>query len=311
MKEYYVYKAFGLIVKSEIVLPELIHASEDSKQDVTIKIGDLYREWEQQAQKQEQYFSITASQILFRIPNVAIFSMKSGIEITVSPDQNQKSIPNGLLRLYLLGTCMEAILLQRNILPLHGSAIVFNNEAYAIVGESGAGKSTLASAFVQKGCQLLSDDVIPVTMGSNGEVLVTPAYPQQKLWMESLQQFQINYQHFTPLVERREKYAIPVTSHFSDDVKPLVGIIELVKSGNQRVNIKPIHSLEKLQTMFSHTYRNFLLAPLGMTDWHFNISAQILNQITMTRLTRPNDSFTAFELSEVIFDYYEQGELVK
>ena len=70
------------------------------------------------------------------------------------------------VRLYILGTCMGALLLQRKILPLHGSAIAINGKAYAIVGDSGAGKSTLASAFLNKGYQLLSDDVIPVSLSN-------------------------------------------------------------------------------------------------------------------------------------------------
>ena len=93
------------------------------------------------------------------------------------------------IRLYILGTCMGAILLQRKILPLHGSAIAIDGKAYAIVGDSGAGKSTLASAFLKRGYQLLSDDVIPVTLNHANVPIVTPAYPQQKLWLESLNHF--------------------------------------------------------------------------------------------------------------------------
>ena len=59
---------------------------------------------------------------------------------------------------------MGAILMQRRLLPLHGSAIAINGKAYAIVGDSGAGKSTLASAFLNKGYQLISDDVIAVSL---------------------------------------------------------------------------------------------------------------------------------------------------
>ena len=68
------------------------------------------------------------------------------------------------IRLYILGTCMGALLMQRKILPLHGSAIAIDGKAYAFVGDSGAGKSTLASAFLSKGYKLLSDDVIAVSL---------------------------------------------------------------------------------------------------------------------------------------------------
>ena len=77
-----------------------------------------------------------------------------------------------VIRLYILGTCMGAILMQRKILPLHGSAIEIDGKAYAIVGDSGAGKSTLASAFLKQGYQLVSDDVIAVSLSQENLFLM-------------------------------------------------------------------------------------------------------------------------------------------
>ena len=56
--------------------------------------------------------------------------------------------------------------------PLHGSAIAIDGKAYAIVGDSGAGKSTLASAFLNQGYQLLSDDVIAVSLSKKNLFLL-------------------------------------------------------------------------------------------------------------------------------------------
>ena len=44
----------------------------------------------------------------------------------------------------------------------------------------------LASAFLNRGYQLLSDDVIAVSLSQEESIpFVTPSYPQQKLWQES------------------------------------------------------------------------------------------------------------------------------
>ena len=40
---------------------------------------------------------------------------------------------------------------EKDILPLHGSAVAINGKAYAFMGNSGAGKSTLASALINQG----------------------------------------------------------------------------------------------------------------------------------------------------------------
>ena len=99
--------------------------------------------------------------MMYKFGNIAIFSIQDGKRISVSPlkeyDEDTSS------DYYILGTCMGAILMQRKVLPLHGSAIAINGKAYAIIGDSGAGKSTLALAFLNKGFQLLSDDVIAVS----------------------------------------------------------------------------------------------------------------------------------------------------
>ena len=45
-----------------------------------------------------------------------------------------KRYDEDVIRLYILGTCMGAILMQRRIFPLHGSAVAINGKAYAFVG---------------------------------------------------------------------------------------------------------------------------------------------------------------------------------
>ena len=81
---------------------------------------------------------------MIRIPDTAIFSIQEGKQIIVSPMGNTCE---DKIRLYILGICMGALLMQRGILPLHGSAINIDGKVYAILGNSGAGKSTLAAAF--------------------------------------------------------------------------------------------------------------------------------------------------------------------
>ena len=109
-----------------------------------------------------QHFVIN-DEVMFNVPNIANFYIKDGNKIVVSP---LGEIDEDVIRLYILGTCMGTILMQRKILPLHGSAIEIDGKVYAIVGDSGAGKSTLASAFLKQGYKLVSDDVIAVSLFS-------------------------------------------------------------------------------------------------------------------------------------------------
>ena len=115
-----------------------------------------------------------------------------------------------ILRLYILGTCMGAILMQRKILPLHGSAVDIDGKVYAIVGDSGAGKSTLASALLKHGYQLVSDDVIAVSLTHENPIpFVTPSYPQQNL-VGKPKYFGMDSTNYHSTYVRENKYRVPV-----------------------------------------------------------------------------------------------------
>lgn len=290
------YQAFGLSISSEIFLPELQLTSNFSKVDVSVRISDLSNLWIEFAVN-DCDFIIKENFIMFNIYDTAIFLIQNGKDVFISP---YDGFEEAEVRQYLLGTCMGAILLQRNILPLHGSAIIIDGKAYAIVGDSGAGKSTLAAAFIKQGFQLLSDDVIPVRLTVENVPIVIPAYPQQKLWEESMIHFGLDANEFQPLVARDTKYAIPIYHHFSNKPFPLEGVFELEAADQYEITIQPINQLERFYKLFKHTYRNFFIQQAGLMDWHFSTSAKMINHIKMFQLRRPNSHFTADKLAELI-----------
>jgi hypothetical protein len=200
--------------------------------------------------------------------------------------------------------------MQRRTLPLHGSAVVVNGQAYAFVGESGAGKSTLAAAFLSRGYRLLSDDVIAVSRGADGcSPVVLPAYPQQKLWQESIDRLGMNSGRYRRLYS--SKYAIPVSSGFAANAVPLAGIFELTKAEGRDVKLSPYRGLERLAIFRLHTYRNFLIPHLAGEQWHFSTVAGMANRLEMYRLQRPSVGFSAHELVDRVLGTLLEGEKVR
>jgi hypothetical protein len=303
-----IYKGFGLNVLSEMPLPELTRITEKiEKIDIVIEIRDLSKQWSEIDSIAQKRFVVKENKVMFEVPNTAIFSIQEGKKITVSP---MIGAEEDKIRLYILGTCMGAILIQRKTLPLHGSAVAINGKAYAFVGDSGAGKSTLAAALINDGYQLLSDDVIPIFLSKDNMPYVVPSYPHQKLWLESLNEFGISSKGYSPLFDRETKFSIPVHSDFLCASLPLAGVYELVKSESNCVEISEIEGLKRFQTMYMHTYRNFLIPRLGMREWHFKESAKILNQIMTYKLQRPISGFTANRLVSLILSTIKEEESV-
>ncbi|MDM5285503.1 aldolase [Peribacillus frigoritolerans] len=302
------YRAFGLNLFSEIPLPEVPRLGISKEMtDVEIEYGDLSELWEKQVLLPKQKYVVEDHMVMFEVPDIALFKIQEGKKITISPISNSDE---DHIRLYILGTCMGIILLQKKVLPLHGSAIDINGKAYAFIGDSGAGKSTLAAAFLKEGFQLLSDDVIPVSLSKDNKPFITPSYPQQKLWQESLQAFGIEKKDYQPLFERETKFSVPVASSFSNEPLPLSSVFELVKTDHGEVTLQKINQLERFRTLFSHTYRNFLVPRLGLMEWHFMESVNILNKIHMYQLHRPNTGFTVNNLvSQILENINEEDSL--
>ncbi|WML25133.1 aldolase [Neobacillus sp. OS1-33] len=294
-----VYNAFGFSVKSRIPFPELLVVdNERDSIDIEIELKDLSKLWVELSDSQSTLV-MNETLVMFKVADTAIFLVEEGSRITVSPLNEYKE---DVIRLYLLGSCMGAILMQRGIIPLHGSAVAINGKAYAIIGDSGAGKSTLASAFLQKGYQLLTDDVIGVYFTNDNVPMVIPSYPQQKLWQKSLDAFGIDNREFRPVYQRETKFAIPIKDQFISNPLPLAGLFELAITENEEIELKQIEGLSRLQTILIHTYRNFLIQNLGLSNWHFTNSTKIVNRATMYQLRRPNNSFTVNELVSQILN---------
>ncbi|MFT9601157.1 aldolase [Mesobacillus sp.] len=299
----FLYKAFGLNISSDIRLPELSAVLLDKEQfDLEIKVSDL-SQYSSVLDKTPLMLLTQGEEFYFKVPGASIFCVKNGNQILVSPF---KGCDFDELRLYILGTCMGAILFQRKILPLHGSALSINGKVYAFIGDSGAGKSTLATSLARKGYKLLTDDVIAVNLTPENQPIVTPSYPQQKLWEESLHKFGMSNTSFNPIYKREKKFTVPIKSMFCEQELQLAGVFELVKSEDDSVSIKEIHNLERLHTLLRHTYRNFLLDDFGLMEWHLQICSKFVSKIKMFQISRPDKGFSVDEITEGIFKIVEK-----
>lgn len=292
------YRAFGLALSSELALPELFPCSVKGEPDLEIRREELTGLWERHA-RPKRSFAYFDDTVMFIVPDTAIFCVSNSQSILYSP------MPNAdldKLRLYILGTCMGIALLQKRILALHGSAIAINGRAYACIGDSGAGKSTLASVLIRKGYALLSDDVVAVTLTSDGTPMVSPSYPQQKLWKESIEKLGLEQGAYKPLFERETKFAVPAVLSFCNDAMPLAGVVELVKNGSAPLTLREVKGLERFQLLFRNTYRHFIVERCGLLEWHFGMLASIVNRIAIKQLQRPEGEFTADLMADMILD---------
>lgn len=302
----YRYHSFGLNIASEIALPELESLSTSYSQiDVMIKESNLTEKWDLIDVTLKRGFCVQENRVMFEVPNLAIFSIEEGQVIYFSPTVH---LDVNKIRLYLLGSCLGILLMQRRILPLHGSAIAIDGKAYVFIGERGAGKSTIASSFMQKGHLLLTDDVIAVSLLDEENPWVIPAYPQQKLWQDSLNHFGMNVTDYMPLFDRETKYSIPVANDFYNKPLPLGGIFELVPSEIEQIEVEQILNLNRFQTLFTHTYRSSLIEKMDLIEWHFHYSAKCIKHVPLYQLRRPSSTFITHDLVNTVLHVIKEAK---
>ncbi|MHA6481850.1 aldolase [Paenibacillus sp. strain BS8-2] len=304
----FAYQAFGFNIISEIPFPGARPAEAAiGVADVRVEWGQLGAMWEEKSAPGDA-FVILDNKVLFRIKHTAVYMVEAGDRVVVSPEEGAQL---ERIRLFLDGYCMAILLLQRNILPLHGSAVAKDGFAYALIGSSGAGKSTLAKAMLDGGYSFVSDDIIPVILPSNEKepVFVWPALPEQKLWQESLSGLGVSSEGLRTVYERearpseeaegiRTKYAVPVT-RFTHAPMPLAGIIELVKQ-EERATLITLEGTDRLRALALHTFHRSLIEPLGLLGWHFQSMTSLANRTDMLQLGRPRDQYSVPELMELV-----------
>ncbi|CAG5069488.1 hypothetical protein DYBT9623_02224 [Dyadobacter sp. CECT 9623] len=227
------YKAFGLNIRSEIPLSELLTGDANASVDLHIKIGGVVLPTLTKTQIYRRAarasFGQSEDNLYLFWENIAAFQARNGnilIVDTFSDDAN-------LLSLFTISEALGLILFQRGLFLLHSSSVMVGDEAWCFMGAPGTGKSTTAAAFIKAGCQLLSDDLTAIKIEENGKVNVIPAYPQLKIWNKTVEGLHYEMADLSPVSEGVNKFAYQPKSTFPDQPVALGKLFFLHKAKNR------------------------------------------------------------------------------
>lgn len=245
--------------------------------------------------------------VLIDIDQVAIYFIRNGNDITLQayPGATEKEI-----RLYLIGSAFEAIIFQRGMLPIHGSAILFNNQAIVFAGISGCGKSTLAACFIERGYRMLSDDVCVITLNDSNHLVVHPGYPQIKLWTDSLAKLKHHFPVKSLIKNRILKHSIPLSNEFYNEAAMLMGIYFIDAQLSGDVSIRSLNKSEILPLVDRNIYR-INLKHLGVEDERYTAYKPAFESLKFIRsVNRPENEFNMKKLMQCIENDMRKFSLV-
>ena len=278
------YSLFGLHVRSELALPELLVAPPDSQPEVTIRLGQL--------PAGGPGLQATDQGMLLTIDGVARYAIADGAEIIVD---REPGVPDVNVRLYLLGSAMGVLLHQRGLLPLHANAVQIGGKAFAFMGASGSGKSTLAAWFHDHGYPIIADDVCAVRF--DGErPLVAPGLPRLRLWKEALERTgrqASNYSRSYVGDDDWDKFDVPLPHETAVRSEVELAGIYVLGEGDTP-DIGALHGLDAAEAVFAHTYRGAFVPMVNGSREHWTSCVQLVKS-TPVFLVRRRLGFAHFE----------------
>lgn len=291
------YQIYNLNISSDILLPELQKSEKDRSKtvDVTIKSGLVPATGLENAKVLRPFLQTTQDQLWLTVPSVARFLVRRGREIIYQPleDTDEDSI-----RVFMLGSCVGALLFQRGFLVLHGNAFDVDGQCIMCVGQSGAGKSTLAAEMMRRGHRIIADDVCPIDPAGNA----IPGMPRIKLWQDSADKLGVDTSELKRIRPLLEKFNYPLGESYCDSPLSIKSIYILNSHNEAGFELERINGMDKFEPLKQNTYRYGYLKGMNLSQRHLKQCSQLASKIQLSRIYRPKGSFQLEELADFILD---------
>ena len=286
------YRIFGLLLDSDIELPELPRARPSSP-DLLVRlrhVARVARDWTW-IDRRERPDGVPWLLIgrredgwLLRFPRLADFTVPRSGRGAITC-RRRAGVPPRTLRHLLLDQVVPLALSARGHVLLHASAVSCKGRALILAGPSGSGKSTLAFALTEQHARLLSDDVVRLEVSGERLAEATPAYPGARLWPDVLDAFRAGIRT-RRLVHYSSKLRVlpPRTA----GARPLpVGAVYLLERASA-IGVRPISSRAALVDLLKQTYR------LDVTDTaterrHFETLAAMAAAVPVRAVAYPRE----------------------
>lgn len=290
----YRYKAFGLNIESEIEIPEFV--PENGEPDVFICLGEVPESIVNPLFAGVR-FQASPGQFLLKVDNIASFYAEGGRTITIKPFLNAQEAD---IRLFLLGSAFGALVHQRGMLPMHGSSISICGKAYIFSGISGVGKSTLAAGLMNRGYELLSDDISVVSVDETKHPIVFAGYPGVKLWADSLTKLGKDPENYQRVRTKLNKHHLHAQGQYHSEALLLGGVYILQTKNTDGIQMESLKGIEKFNALKNNTYRLNFIKGLGNTESHFNHISTLASHCPVKRIIRSSKTFSLHELLNLI-----------
>ena len=315
----FTYSVFGLSLRSNIPIPELIHADtplSDPVVSMHMATSPTAREVpdEPKTLTYTSAYTDPTGQPALRIWKVAdgrflYLAYYDGTQFWMNREGTElwAQWPDSLTiedaATYLLGPVLGLLLRLRGVTCLHASAVSFGDRAIAFVGSEGAGKSTTAAMLAQKDCAVISDDVVALTE-RQGAFYVYPAYPYLCLWSDSVTIVYGPEKKLPSFSASWDKRLLSLAgNHLKFEAQPLpMGAIFVFGERSPLANAPLIESMTPKESLLSLVANSFAtnLLDSEMRAREFEFFGRMIRTVPVRRLTPHEDPSQIGRLCDVV-----------
>lgn len=298
------FRAYQLLFAAGFPIPEMIPVDQGEPDgarlpDVFIDIGE-FPDHLPETLGSSAVHEVNAEALLIRVAGVGRYLVKEGREVLIDPDD---AASDHDLRVYLLGTCIGALLHQRGFLVLHASGIAMDEGCVLFAGDSGVGKSTLLAELLRRGYKMVVDDVCAVRFDPANGPSVVPSYPRTRLWADAAARLAIDTSDLPRTKSSWDKFERQVTDQFSDREAKLVHVFHLTgPDDSSGLSLEHLDPIDAFRTLVNNTYRGILLDGMDLRKSHFALASSVASATEVSRVRRPAGHDTVEELASLILN---------
>ncbi|BDI30651.1 HPr kinase [Capsulimonas corticalis] len=292
----YRYVAYGLTIDSTLPLPELtpLSSAEFETADVAIRVESLPAIPSNASDIREGHW-MYGDAVWLSFEGACRICIRGGREILV---EGESGVDNSVLRLFVLGVALGALLHQRGFLTLHASAAVVNGSVVAFLGAAGAGKSTMTAALQARGHTVVADDIVAVCLADPARPTVQSGFPRLKLTPDSAAALGHNTAQLNKVHATHPKYGFPVAEGAGRSSLRLERIYILAQG--DWPEIECLERQHAVVEIIRHTYAVGMLVSQENKTTHMRQCAALTAEAHIRRLKRPLDFQALHEVAALV-----------
>jgi len=240
---------------------------------------------------------------LIRIEDIADFEIREGSQIRVWPAAGAKQKD---VEIFLFGFAWASLCHQRGLLPLHASAIVTGKGITAFAGHSGTGKSATAALLNSLGCELLADDILPVSFDQNSIPGAWPYLRRLKLHRDVINHLGLTPAELVGETLDKEKYFVRPKCTGHDMWRKLERLYLLEDNATDtHVPIEQITGADAVYALLSHTYHYDFIRGTRRFGEHLAFCTRLASKIITYRVRRSQSTEAKEKIVSLIYAHLE------